>query len=359
MKTYLIGVFLAIALGMRLSVPRAAAQADLESGGLRFARVGDLPAACLDGCSLHMINVESGWLYSRWALWLTKDGGATWEGRNLPPIRPGDSIDVHMLDEKNGWGFEASQRLYATTDGGRVWQPQRLPQTDGVIETAWVLPGSDVAWLGGEAYQAAGSPDAPNYALKKYDSGTWGILAPAVYARHSANGEWSEHMLPPGSFTILKLAFLDEKTGFALGDTCSYYTDTAGAGWIRSVLHAGGETRAGFASPDGRGANAVYFLDRTHGWLSVREGFLYQTRDAGRNWVQTQAPGAPHFDDLRFLTPSKGFGVAHGSDLYETSDGVASWKPVKLPMIIRSISALDKTHAWVLSDSALYRLSVN
>jgi photosystem II stability/assembly factor-like uncharacterized protein len=91
----------------------------------------------------------------------------------------------------------------------------------------------------------------------------------------------------------------------------------------------------------------------------VGEGFLYRTSDAGRNWARIPAANAPRFNDLRFLTPTRGFGVADYSQLYETSDGGLTWTHIKLSMIVRSTESLDKTNVWVLSNSALYRLSVN
>lgn len=231
---------LAIASSIRALGSSAAA------GEPSFTHIADLPSQCQGDCSLRMVDLRSGWLYKRSAVWFTTDGGISWRQRSLPVIGSGDYADVHFLDKIHGWLFTASQRLYETSDGGAQWVAQTTPETDGVLQAAWVFPETGSAFMAGGVYRRATSPDAPNYALRKYESGEWGVLRPVVYHRETATGGWQERPIPLCSWTIVQLTFVDEKRGFALGDGCYYYTDTGGELWAAAIFHSGGMATTSF-----------------------------------------------------------------------------------------------------------------
>src|ERR1700690_380729 len=125
---------------------------------VRIDYIAALPAQCRNGCSLQMMDAKSGWLVGRGhsALWETHDEGRTWRELPIPHLGPG--VKIRFVSLKEGWMFANSQNLYATVDGGVHWIAQELPQFDGIVHSAWVLPKLGLTWLGGGVYQPSDTP---------------------------------------------------------------------------------------------------------------------------------------------------------------------------------------------------------
>lgn len=86
----------------------------------------------LDRIYINSLDSQSAWLavkrqsgssFSLGRLFLTENGGFSWQERTVPLGEP-----VYFLDSHKGWvaGGPAGDQLYRTTDGGRSWQPQEL-----------------------------------------------------------------------------------------------------------------------------------------------------------------------------------------------------------------------------------------
>jgi photosystem II stability/assembly factor-like uncharacterized protein len=87
--------------------------------------------------------------------------------------------------------------------------------------------------------------------------------------------------------------------------------------------------------------DSVFFLDRTHGWVTtfsaVRNEMLYRTSDGGRSWRAFTAPdhviNTATTDAVQFVSPDVGWladiePTGPTETLYQTTDGGASWQPV-------------------------------
>jgi hypothetical protein len=74
------------------------------------------------------LRLQSGTSFSEGKLYLTRDGGETWQERTTPLGEP-----VMFLDEQKGWvaGGPAGDQLYATLDGGVTWGEQRFELPGG------------------------------------------------------------------------------------------------------------------------------------------------------------------------------------------------------------------------------------
>ena len=70
------------------------------------------------------IKLQSSINFSLGRLFITEDGGLSWQERSLPLGEP-----ARFLDSQRGWvaGGPAGDELYRTDDGGATWQPQFLP----------------------------------------------------------------------------------------------------------------------------------------------------------------------------------------------------------------------------------------
>ncbi len=87
---------------------------------------------------LDFVDAQTGWLslklqsgssFSLGRLFLTEDGGRTWQERSLPLGEP-----AAFLDAQRGWvsGGPAGDLAYQTADGGRSWQPRTAPLPDSL-----------------------------------------------------------------------------------------------------------------------------------------------------------------------------------------------------------------------------------
>ena len=324
--------------------------------GVQLARVSALPQQCRDGCSLTMVTAKFGWLKGRTTLWATNDGGASWQQRTLPrTVIPDDFLDIHFVDEQHGWLLASSGPLYETSDSGLTWVSVPLPQLDGLVHAAWLLPGSGLAWLGGGIYKPSKSPHAANYCLKKYESGLWGIKHPAVLIRKGA-GAWDLHELPGGSCQVMQLRFWDQRHGFAIADTCFYYTETGGQAWTVGLFTVGSRSESWF--PDEGREPTVSFLDRENGWLGLNGvkagGSLYRTADGGQHWVRIASSTLLQFKDLVFTDQTHGLGIGSGYKLYQSRDGGVTWALVNTAFLPSALYSLGGRTGWVLSDDTLY-----
>ena len=324
----------------------------------RLIYVSALPSECHDGCSLQMITREVGWLRGRSTLWHTENGGRGWRAQQLPPTNSrADYIEVEFADRNLGWLLRpGSQLLYETQNGGIQWTRWALPKIDGIFQAAWF--GSDGGrWLGGGLYRHSSTPDAPNYALKKYESGDWGILNPVIFSFARSSKDWREHDPPPCAWVIVNLRFWDDRNGVAVGDTCFYYTETGGEQWRTAVFHDGKSFATNY--PLGTSHPVITFLDRAHGWLSIEDGALYYTSDGGKNWFRKVSSNIPYLEAIHFTTLTHGFGIGRGAKLYESTDGGATWDARSIGIRARSFIVLDGKYAWLLSDESLYRFRLS
>jgi photosystem II stability/assembly factor-like uncharacterized protein len=301
-----------------------------------------------------MTDANSGWLFGDRFLWTTNDGGITWRELPFPVLRPGDFARGEFVNKLQGWLLSQTQRLYETRDGGLQWTPQSLPESDGIIQAAWMSGDSSRAWLGGGEYRPSAGPDGPNYAIRRYESGGWGRLNPVVFRRTGIGATWNKQLLPRCSWSIFHLQFWDSQKGVAVGDNgCVYLTETGGDQWTLGTLHSKSEL-AGREDDDG--VPTIFLPSRdAKGWLSTRNGF-YETNDGGKNWYEISASGTPHFDVFGFSDAANGLAIARQSEIYESIDGGRTWKRLMLDMAPRYLYFLEKRRGWLLSDSGLYRV---
>jgi photosystem II stability/assembly factor-like uncharacterized protein len=143
---------------------------------------------------------RSGWAVGHSGVILaTTDGGQTWvrqlDGRQLAkmldqeggapqPVVAGDPfLDVHFVDEKNGFAVGAFGLIVRTQDGGRTWLPWRshLPNPDGNHLYGVRSVGSDL-YIVGERGAIYASNDGGNrfVAVKApYEGSLFGLTATA------------------------------------------------------------------------------------------------------------------------------------------------------------------------------------
>jgi photosystem II stability/assembly factor-like uncharacterized protein len=247
-----------------------------DDGGLTWKQsyspeLKDKVIQYIDGISF--INAETGFLISKGNLYRTEDSGTTWN--DVGPVKAGEDEyffeNCFFVDSLNGWAVGAMQQQHfvrdhkapyvgavlATQDGGMTWHRQRL--------------------------------DLPN--------------------RYFGEGQ---------RWLLRDVFFLDQQTGWAVGDFVILWTENGGRTW--NTAKQGREYLC----------KRVRFLDGKFGWATMRDANdILVSNDGGRHWKMLAGPakfmGTPV--EAVFITPEHGFATTSNSNLYETRDGGRSWKP--------------------------------
>jgi photosystem II stability/assembly factor-like uncharacterized protein len=236
---------------------------------------------------------------------------AAWEAVRVPTDATFDGLC--FTDSLHGWitggGWDIAGGVAGRTrDGGRTWTFD-----SGII---------------------AGAPKGVGLGRVAFRDSLRG----AVISRHGGvmltddgGATWREpmHGLSSGG-EFAAIQWLDDHEGWLAGTSIAHTTD-------------GGETwETVFRSSSENGyllANAIQFLDPSHGWLASQGGEIARTEDGGAHWaiVPTPMPSA-HRTPLRSLCFSDavhGWAVGDDGVILHTRDGGNTWtmQPNGVPIV--------------------------
>ena len=120
---------------------------------------------------------------------------------------------------------------------------------------------------------------------------------------------WRQAQKVPSTVTLTSVAFVDEKTGWAVGhDTLILKTEDGGENWVKQF--GGGESDNALLS--------VFFKSPTHGWAIGAFNYTVETQDAGKTWVERKT-----------LMPPPPEGSVKAPVIDETADPTAPKKTVQ------------------------------
>ncbi|HKA17482.1 MAG TPA: YCF48-related protein [Blastocatellia bacterium] len=164
-----------------------------------------------------------------------------------------------------------------------------------------------------------------------------------------------------GTLDLLGVAFVDSKTGWAVGDIdpgggggAIYQTLDAGLNWrpiarTNEILtavhfvnlkigwvagHAGliERTDDGGLSwkpqrieRQGEVLNSIYFIDERRGWVAGGNGLVFRTTDGGESWNKIATGRIEDLWAVRFSNPERGWIVGEDGLILSTEDGGNNW----------------------------------
>jgi photosystem II stability/assembly factor-like uncharacterized protein len=350
---------------------RAAARAD-EIG---VARDGTMWAARWDGSGV---------------LFLSVDGGQTWQRRSLPDEARAKHCSVSFVDASHAWACEGG---YRTTDGGRTWQGTAEPQPEGgdydgesFLDSrtgfvAFTSATDSKAWLvgtrdGGATWQTvvstwptAGAMDG----IVAVDGTTlWtGVVAglgerPLLRVSRDGGATWTTATLPgigalaggtgsdgkPRPHLAGLPTFFDPTNGLVAVAT---YDSKGAADRIRYFRTGdGGRTWSEVATLRGEDQAVPTFVDASHWFQPLQARGLAETRDGGQTWNGAPdgilyLPDGPMSPALVALDPrlttvdgvhamstgrtleSDAPDAATVSVVFVTADGGETWRAARFP----------------------------
>jgi len=197
---------------------------------------------------------------------------------NAPLVDAPALMDIHFLNEMDGWGVTDTQ-IVRTNDGGVTWYNVTPPDVTSAGYNAhnFVLDNEHV-WL-----------QITDYATS--------IDTSAVYRTSDGGLTWLKSTAPFGGG---RLTFLDEKNGWAFGDlgagagsdaVAVFQTTDAGETWKQTYTNDPSSPNAGDSLPLGGIKSGLTPLNMQTAWVSgvvYSDGtvYLYRTDDGGTNWAQ-------------------------------------------------------------------------
>jgi len=133
---------------------------------------------------------------------------------------------------------------------------------------------------------------------------------------------WRQAKKVPSTVTLTSVAFIDDKTGWAVGhDTLILHTTDGGETWVKQF--GGGESDNALLS--------VFFKSPSHGWAVGAFNYTVETTDAGKTWVErkTLMPPPPEGtvaakpvdENIDPTAPKKTVAGAGAADPYAAATG--------------------------------------
>lgn len=220
-------------------------------------------------------------------------GEKTWEWQS--PEIPVFSIYATAMSAPNkAWAVGAKGYVLGTEDGGTSWK---------YITIDPVMIFYDIQFVNEQIGYAVGNkPGSSNYLIKTTDGG-----------KH-----WQKILMNNAPHELIKMFFLDENTGWAVGASRTIMkTTNGGLNWFFQSQD--------YYSP--QHLNSIFFINATHGWATGVLGTILYTTDGGNSWNSQTSPDVfTSLNDVVFVNQQKGFAIGDDGLFLRTNDGGNNWK---------------------------------
>jgi photosystem II stability/assembly factor-like uncharacterized protein len=239
-------------------------------------------------------------------------------------------LDVHFVDQNNGWVCGQTGTVLHTTDGGDNWIIQNAPPNNGYYCIYFI--NDSVGW-------AVGSSGSSEF-IHTTDSGNTWVMLPSP-TQHSTSDVY----------------FINADTGWAVGGKARDFTDP-----IRDISYTtnGGTnwtTQYSVNNEDPLGE--VYFIDENNGWAVGSMSTIMHTSDGGSNWSIQMSGTGYEFGDVYFVNPDTGWVVgvdlslSHNAVIFNTIDGGATWnlKTFGSDDSFTGVQFVNDSTGWVVGGS--------
>jgi photosystem II stability/assembly factor-like uncharacterized protein len=304
---------------------------------------------------------------------VSSDDGRTWSQWPGPPI-PADASSRFDAPDALHLRLFSGDLLWISDDGGHTWEPRPLLAGASYVESM-SFPTADVGWIMGRT-DAGRSP----IVLRTTDAGrTWTDVTDGAAPRPPSTTP------PPGPTRKpipMRLAFVSPTEGWLCG-TPLQFTSDAGRNWktvnvpAPTTASLGSEyeqpplctaapgaawllrgtgnrsrpeivrIREGGADIDvfpfenlipGGTVYALTFIDAEVGWALAQSGIgdpvdtvLYATRDGGRSWTLRNAHASISPGPVAFAAEDVGWALGTENRVERTTDGGRTWEAVTIP----------------------------
>src|SRR6266849_5846965 len=310
--------------------------------------------------SVQFVGDNNAFLATPKSLWRSVDGGRTWEKVYETADYDHTITKVYFLDTSSGF-LESRTGWFESRDGGYTWAPFVNPfSSSGRLRNVRFV-NRNTGWIAGATLRAPsehelGSTGTANVPRYLYDDITKRVFVPIVYRTDDAGKTWRAQTLPSNLGSIEQLSFLDSNYGIAVGDHEVMLTLNGGATWRRVIDPHTCVTNKD-TPYEGTPASA-YILDSSFAWITFDDGRMLRTMNGGMDWLELQPCKQNRPTVIFFLDQDRGYGLGKDGVLYKTTDSGKQWIKTATDKY-SSLSFIDREHAWVVSDRALFRINLD
>jgi photosystem II stability/assembly factor-like uncharacterized protein len=262
-----------------------------------------------------LLTNRAGWALRGGNLYITKDGGNSWQDISPSAETLTNILGVHFQDSQQGWLVSKNLKdgrisLLLTGDGGMSWQ--EISTLLSKPEEVYQIASASLEFIDAQTgYIAFRLHSSINFSLGR------------LFATNDGGLTWGERMLPLGE----PVKFLDSQRGWTSGGPLDeiYYTEDGGQNWnltnngspeILSSESAGTKYPSQTLDEVGEALESVVALemvDDLTGWAIVQDGSCTGFKPQAGELVPQGAPG--------LLCESS-------SMLMTTDDGGVSWRDI-------------------------------
>ena len=274
---------------------------------------------------IYFINVNKGFVVgNNGEVQMTNDGGVTWDIINTPTI---DRLYKITFNSNSQGHIVGNDGTYLnSSDGGHNWSLNSLgshtlwdisfsnESNDGIIVgnygTIFYTTNAGLSWINKsistvDAFHSANSIGESSNLI----FGEHGIM----YITTNQGSSWN-NMTNGERISINDLQFINNYTGFAVGNNGLLETYDAGENWTKKDLDIE------------EWLNSLFFINEIKGWIIGNSGLLLQTTNGGINWLIDTIPNVNwKLNSIFFANENKGFAAGYSGQLYTSFDGGSNW----------------------------------
>ena len=316
---------------------------------------------------VHFLNELDGWGVTEAQIVRTNDGGLTWYNVTPPDVtETGSTVETFILDNEHAWvqkpdfnNFPNNGLLYHTADGGLTWTISSTPFSGGDLS----FIDANSGWMLADLGVGAGSN-----AVAVFQTRDGGATWTQTYT-NDPNLSGAGDSLPLGGIKS-DLIPLNMQTAWVTGVTYAsgtvylFRTDDSGHTWapVTLQLPSGADN-----SELGIDKDQLQFFSAKDGFLDVRmsgeqtQTAVYTTNDGGTTWTLTPT-SIPNAGASDFLSAQEAI-IYNGQQFYVTRDAARTWTTVSPNVVFGdSFASMDFVNlnvGWVITVDPNNHRSLN
>ncbi len=320
----------------------------------------------------------------------TTDGGKKWKKQNSGIF--GKPLNkVYFQDNYNGWSVGEEGTLIHTDDGGKTWKKLDTSTKNNLYSLHFI---DDIGWIVGDWGTVLKSIDSGE-TFEKVDENFfnkqslkdvyftnkqtgWVVTynnpndsENTGYIYNTTDGGTSWQVQFSTTSALFGLKFIDEKTGWVVGDQRSiYYTTNGGKNWESLTQGSNERHKQEYGQPEYLGNEPLHtftlydidFVDTKHGWIVGDLGvILHATHGTDRKEkiVWKHQRGGPRFHNsadglllgVDFISKTIGWAVGENGTILHTRNGGVTWNAQSNPThLFYDVCLTTQNHAYVVGD---------